>query len=122
MLIQHSVSPNLLIDSEFNSPTATTSAELIGFAENAKPSDDPAEPNDQATEDPNTSSRPLENDQPRAYELHSNSPPRDYEWDLIHRIEGLYRLLDIYAEEGSGGLGKCIYYDTRRCSFIIGLL
>lgn len=35
-----------------------------------------------------------------------DAPPlqRD-EWDLAHSIKGMYRILDLISEQGSGGLG-----------------
>jgi hypothetical protein len=37
----------------------------------------------------------------------ANEPADKY--DLVHRVKHMYRLLDLYAEQGSGGLGMCCH-------------
>jgi hypothetical protein len=33
-------------------------------------------------------------------------------FDLLHAIKGMYRILDLISEQGSGGLGKLSCYKT----------
>ena len=65
---------------------------------------------DYETKNPTSSSKWLDINQPVAYNRHSNSKPESQERDLVHKIKGLYKLLDIYAEEGSGGIGKFLFF------------
>ena len=36
------------------------------------------------------------------------------ELDLVHHIDGMYRLLDLISEQGSGGLGASDFYSPVR--------
>lgn len=56
-----------------------------------------------------SSSKPRD-DHPITHYFHSNLTSKKQELDLIYKVKGLYRLLDIYAEEGSGGLGKLAFF------------
>ena len=49
-------------------------------------------------------------DQPQVhyYTARPNGSDSAHRRDLMHKIKGLYRLLDIYSEEGSGGLGTIL--------------
>lgn len=53
----------------------------------------------------NTTSKPpsVSPENQEAHPIYSTPiPPHD----LLHRIRGLYRLLDLIGEQGSGGIGK----------------
>ena len=52
-----------------------------------------------------SSSRPKTQNHPHGSEAIGNGR----EYDLAHRIKGLFRLLYIYGEEGSGGIGKLAF-------------
>lgn len=79
-----------------------------GSAENAQSKYNLARIHDRDTNALYSSSKPRD-DHPITHYFHSNLTSKYQELDLIYKIKDLYRLLDIYAEEGSGGLGKLAF-------------
>jgi len=45
-----------------------------------------------------------------------DSPPHNDARDLVQSIDGMYRVLDLISEQGSGGLGDCIVLTKSSCT------
>jgi len=57
---------------------------------------------------------PLPDDMQDPVDVIMHDDPRELNMDLLSRIQGLYRLLDLISEQGSGGAGVIIASGTAQ--------
>lgn len=48
----------------------------------------------------------------RTHTVDANSTPPGPQMDLALCVKGMYRILDLISEQGSGGLGMCTYSEV----------